>query len=167
MTLEFEYSAEDWRQSTLSLMRRRPMYWVFCAWFALAAIACIVFWRGPLSLPPIIVGLFFSVYLPIVGPRKAAKLSLLTPNTQGTMHFEIGVEGVRIHNACFDGLYAWAAFVDIAEVNSGFILYVGPAVYWLIPKRVFADEAQIDQFRSLASQYKPNGPDGGAPIAAP
>jgi hypothetical protein len=167
MTLEFEYTAEDWRRSSLDLMRRRPTYWGCSAWFVLMALVGISVFRSLASIPFIIGCLFFALYLPLAGPRQAAKLSVLTPNTQGLMQFQIGTDGIGIQNACFSGHYTWAAFYDVVETNSGFVLYVGPAVYWLIPKRVFADAVQMDQFRGMVSQYKRPKVDSRAPIAAP
>ena len=61
--------------------------------------------------------------------------------------------------------YAWSAFPRYAEGRNLFILLVSQVGFHMVPKRAFADAAQLDAFRALLARHVP-GP-GAAPTGFP
>jgi hypothetical protein len=62
----------------------------------------------------------------------------------------------------------WQAFEGFRETPNLFVLYTSPLAFLIVPKRAFADAAQMDAFRGLAlnrvgkSSFLPQA--GGFPV---
>jgi hypothetical protein len=61
---------------------------------------------------------------------------------------------------------AWSRFVRLHESPNHFLLYRSADQYAIVPKRAFADQAQLDAFRELATKGIARGRKAGEQRAA-
>ena len=109
----------------------------------------------------------FLVYLFVFNPKSTAgKLAHAMPSkgTLVTFRFddlEIGTASDH-HHAKLD----WARVIEAFETESQFLLYINADSALLVPKRFFADDAQIEAFReqlgnlAVPIRLNPPGPVG-------
>jgi hypothetical protein len=66
----------------------------------------------------------------------------------GPIRFEAREGDIAYCTGTSESITKWEAFEKWKESNGGFLLYVQPRLYFLVPKRVL-DEAQVAAFREL------------------
>lgn len=61
-------------------------------------------------------------------------------------------EGLSFKSADVEGMKAWSDYLKWKEGKSVFLLYVSDNLYQLVPKRFFATEADIENFRDTLTR---------------
>lgn len=80
-----------------------------------------------------------------------------TPSVSGKRRYTFTDDGIRIEFGSATSDLKWTFYTRIQETTAFFLLYVTGSFCNIVPKRCFADSAQLDSFRSLvrarASKY--------------
>jgi len=58
-------------------------------------------------------------------------------------------EGFSMQTANSDATIKWPGLIEFRETRNLFLIYSSKRMYCLIPKRAFADESQVKEFREL------------------
>lgn len=108
------------------------LQWWTVIWFALVPIE----WFDLLSIRPLQVLVQFKI----------------NPKYRETYRLEFDDTGLRFKTATVDSKLAWNHFNRVIESDKVFLLIYGKMMYSVIPKRAFASEAEIDDFRQLLNR---------------
>jgi hypothetical protein len=75
------------------------------------------------------------------------------PNEHLLKHWQVNDAGVVVDSGHSRSEIGWPAFRRYLETPALFMLYVSEFSFHMIPKRAFADEAQIEEFRDLLRRH--------------
>jgi hypothetical protein len=72
-----------------------------------------------------------------------------TPSVSGKRRYTFSDEGIKVEFDAATSELKWSFYTRIKETPTFFLLFVTGSFCNIIPKRCFADTAQLDSFRSL------------------
>jgi len=121
----------------VALLFRSDLPAALPAAFALAAFAAAAMVFG---LPVLIVHL--------LSPRAARRTLRLAPGLQGDLHYSWSETGFACDADAGSSLTHWAAYRRWLENEKLLLIWPGPKLYQVLPKRVL-DPAQIDEIRAF------------------
>lgn len=87
----------------------------------------------------------FPLFTRWIAARRARKL----PNLNTTICWEISAERLHTRSEKDSTEFSWDLVTKLEERPLGFLLFPQPQLAYWLPKRAFANEAAIDQFRTL------------------
>jgi hypothetical protein len=167
MRFEFQLTRDEWADASNLHRRRDPnarSNWgrpIQLACTASAVLGLFLLakrvdgggWLAPAAL--IAVGLFVPIRLILAAHAEQARVwqqiePLLVPTA-----WDVDADGVRTTAPAWEIAYAWAAFTRWAEGHRLFLLYQTPDQFRVIPKRAFASEQDIADFRQLLAANIP------------
>ena len=98
-------------------------------------------------------GLAFGMYLILLRyglfRRRLRKAYAKYPNLQGEQRYEFSEEQIFSHAQYSNGNIGWELVTKYAESATLFIIQLAPRMFFVIPKRAFSDDAQLQTFRDL------------------
>ena len=100
---------------------------------------------NPLIIMPFLP--FLAVILSVYGVYSGAKKAF--DSTKGKLQYSFSENGYDIFSPVGKSELGWASLEEIQEKSKEFLLYPQKPVFFVIPKRWFDSEAQIDEFRHL------------------
>lgn len=141
----------------------RKLIWIWAIMAALLAFVLIVSWLHPKpgtdyyqmlqNSKPLLAVFLIPVFLVFVSPWLGTrKFFADRRNVQPAMYL-FDANGIRIESSVGTSDLNWSAFVSSRETNDSFLLYVTKAQARIIPKRCFADDAEMQRFRDLIRQH--------------
>ncbi len=77
------------------------------------------------------------------------------PDSRGPYVWKIDAEGIQITGALSNSSSKWAALTKVRETQRDFYFYSAPKFARFLPKRVFADTAQVSGLRHLITEAMP------------
>lgn len=87
----------------------------------------------------------FPLFTRWIAAQRARKL----PNLNTTIRWEINTERLQTSSEKDSTEFSWDLVTKLEERPLGFLLFPQPQLAYWLPKRAFANEAAIDQFRAL------------------
>jgi hypothetical protein len=112
----------------------------------------VLIWRTqPISSAglPLAFGLFFTVGIPLLTRWNVQAMFRKQPNLGHPVSIQINPDGLGMRSDRFTGENKWSCYVGYVETPNLFMLYQGPRLFHAIPKRIFSDKAEVDEFRKL------------------
>jgi hypothetical protein len=167
ITLEFEYTFEDYLEASRTHDRRRrfkDILWYVTASMVLFGVGFTVvntFWQDPKPLELNQVGglLIGGAVLFLSSPfffrlivRNRWKMQ---PLLHRKISYEIDPDLVRVATETSTGEMKWANFTRFVESKNVFLLYPNKLTFHIIPKRAFACANDMESFRELATSKIP------------
>jgi len=158
ITLECQYTRSDhdeiYRVATASVLRRRGPR--ILAFIALVIIILLILWslRAPFSLILFFASVLFGILCVIaqmwvVSRRRYAELWEKTPSFQSQMKALITDTLLRREALNVTSEWLWPAFTSFFETPALFVLKQGSVYTVPLPKRAFATEAEVNDFREF------------------
>ena len=162
--IEFELTRRDWELGTWIHRRRNPanrdpLRGLTTAGALAAAFGFLLWakrpdgggWVSPAAL--IAFGMFVPIRLILIRHAAAADAWAKSERQIQPTALALDDGGVRITSAHVDATYQWAEFERWAEGSSEFLLYRSAEQFYVIPKRAFANEADVAEFRRLLNEH--------------
>jgi len=160
------YTADDLARGQYLFYRtqlRRRSTWI--AYGALWAFALVVFGalQWPLTAPAVVTLLLMALLLPIVivglpwlivritarwGARRALRKQVTLP---GEHEFAWTAERLAMRSRYGTADVPWKDFVDVAQNDALWLLFVSDRMYYLVPKRMLSPEQMASFQHALAS----------------
>lgn len=91
-----------------------------------------------------LVGIGFA--LPYLLARNTMRTS---PMIKGELRYVFDEKGVEATTTASQSHMDWAGFHRAVEINDFILLYMSSRVFHIVPKKAFADSAQLEGFKSL------------------
>lgn len=141
--------------------RRKPLSNAMLAllWIGLAAIAFAFFWTGRVYLQPSVLAFVLGawttllciwLYNRLIYPRTAGRLNALEGKTINT---SFDVAGIRTSTDTTSTSFSWAAIEWVDETDTHFFLWPSSLVVLLLPKRVFRNADEGQQFAEALKDW--------------
>ncbi len=171
MQLNYEILAGDAvKAQRLFLRRKRPFFfWGFPLYGAamfLFGLWMIVSASLLEAAPPLAFGVYLTLMPTLVMPLGAKGVWNKTPMLHGPTTLRLSPEGFEIANPLVRALVRGQAVQFILQDSHLWMLFLGPASYYLVPKSAFETPEQLQEFeRTMANFVAMNAPK--SPIAAP
>jgi hypothetical protein len=89
------------------------------------------------------------------------------PQLHGPQTMDAGEDGVTVATPLSRAEYRWEAFQHVRETPNLFLLYMSNFSFHMVPKRSFASDAEVDQFRSLVRNFIAERPAPAFPVVMP
>jgi hypothetical protein len=166
MQLRFFYTFKDYREANESRSRFNRILNAFYTFFALLlSLGFLLMLTGSLKvteepgsylsyIPVLILAFFFSPF----GRRLVLYWRWRQqPILHRELRYDINDDAVAITTDTSSSEMKWETFDRFAESKNLFLLFVGKFVFYMIPKRAFADASEVSEFRRLASTRVPAG----------
>jgi len=96
-----------------------------------------------LLIPVLILLLPVSIYF------QASKSYYATKTLKEEMIFKIDLDSVKVFGQTFSSTINWESVHKVKETSKWFLLYTGNQVAYIIPKRSFKSEADVDLLRNF------------------
>ena len=93
--------------------------------------------------------IFFLVPFKLAFVGKIRKLYRKEPMFGEPMSWTFGEDEITLDHPRTSGRQQWSVYKKIVETDNLFLLYPQETIYNIIPKRGFADEAEMERFREL------------------
>jgi hypothetical protein len=74
------------------------------------------------------------------------------PALYGVIDYQISEEAIVVTTQTSKSELGWETFTKFIETKNLFMLYSGRLLFYLIPKRAFADADEVAQFREMAKR---------------
>ena len=102
------------------------------------------------NLTPLSVLMLVWLVVPHISARRqvATRAALCEPAT-----YSFDAEGFRIKGQSFSSTSAWSNITRVQETKSAILLYSGPQIAQVVPKRFFPTEADLTTWRSAVSAW--------------
>jgi hypothetical protein len=94
------------------------------------------------------------IMIPLVAFIRVRML-LRSEGADGNRRYTFSDEGMRIESRLANAEVKWLAFRQVRESRNYFLLYIAMGLANVLPKRCFANEGDINSFRSLVRQQVP------------
>jgi YcxB-like protein len=110
-------------------------------------------------LPVLTLGLYLILLRYGLFTRRMRKAYAKYPNLQGEQRYEFSEAHIFSRAQYSDGNIGWELITKYAESATLFVIQLAPRMFFIIPKRAFAEEAQLQPFRDLlARKARANSP---------
>ena len=98
------------------------------------------------------VGLLILAYRFIISPWRGRRYFAQQMLDQREISLEVNENGIETFSANISGQYSWPGIVGAHEEPEHFIIWVNMVLGLSVPKRAFADQAQMDEFRNILAK---------------
>lgn len=105
---------------------------------------------GTAIFPVLLLFPFMMFAMPMLVKNSAKTNFKNTPALKGAYEYVFANDAITWATPMGHGERAWSVFLKCWEAPTAFLMFVGPMVYELIPKRSFESAADLDVFRELA-----------------
>jgi hypothetical protein len=106
-------------------------------------------------LPVLTLGVYLILSRYALFTRRLRKAYTKYPNLQGEQHYEFSEAHIFSRAQYSDGNIGWRLITKYAESATLFAIQLAPRMFFIIPKRAFAEEAQLQAFRDLLARKAP------------
>src|SRR5204863_3395552 len=107
----------------------------------------------------LVLTILFAIYVAMYQRGKIRRAWEGQPNLNRPHTFDIIVSGVTVTTPVSRHEYQWDAFPKFLETPHLFLLYISNLTFHLIPKRAFANDAEMEacrnMFKNLISTARP------------
>lgn len=103
-------------------------------------------------LPLVFLALLWIAVLMGMPRYVGRKQAMSAPWAQGTLEMATSETGVRMHSQHSDSNLAWSAFVRWMETKTGFVLYMSPYMFWIVPKSAMS-AGDLAEFREILGAH--------------
>ena len=187
LTIEFQYTFEEFVEGikAINANTRKDLNvsWSILVWVLFIALAILLIVilpnrSGPQSvsgagdtwqLPSVLVLLWGVVFITIRIVRRKTYYRRAF-DQQSDLHLpqlmRITDDGLEISNSVSQARTGWLGYVKFGETANLFLLYTGPNLAVLVPKRAFRGTAEVDGFRTFASS-RISAPQSAFPVLPP
>lgn len=152
-----------WASVLITARQLQKLIWIFAIIVGLLVFVLVVHWWHPRpdaeyyktlqGVKPLLVAFVIPVVLVFVAPWLATRKVFADPRLVAPATFRFDANGVRIESSIGTSDLNWTVFVASRETKHFFLLYITKARARIIPKRCFADDAEVERFREMICQY--------------
>jgi hypothetical protein len=169
LTIEFQYTFEEFVEGIKAINANARKNFSIRGWLLFIAIAIVLFVlleenSSPpsqvrtlgerLRLPSALFLLWVVVFIVIRLVRRKTYYRRAF-DQQADLHFpqmmRFTDDGVESSNSVTQGKTAWCGYLKFGETANLFLLYIGPNLAMLVPKRAFPGASEVESFRTYAS----------------
>ncbi|MBD2090526.1 YcxB family protein [Microcoleus sp. FACHB-1515] len=165
LKLEYRLTQQDYLEANFANLRaNRVLYlllWFISGLFLLFGIFLFVvaIINGDFALPSL---LYCCVFMIFTNPEPQINLFMrwmygLIWKQNAHMHNPIAAEvteaGLSLDTLNISSQVNWQSLIKFMETPNLFVIYQSPQLFYPLPKRSFANAAQIDEFRSLLQTH--------------
>ncbi len=171
MTLNYELAVEDYKE--VANIRVRSSFIMFYGSWFLALVLCLIggvsFFEKGLLFPPTLLfggaGLYLIYSFTIARDMKIKRSYKKHKSEPVTV--KIDEKGIWMASSTAESVLKWDYFSWFSQTQNLFLLFRGTSLSIILPKRAFANEADLEQFRAWASSIGQKDAPPIAPIPQP
>jgi hypothetical protein len=155
--IQYECTLSDYAEVQKSHFRKSIGYYVVVIGGALCLVAGVLLaalTQIYLAVPLLCLSAFWLGFAFLYLPFKVTRDFQKSPNFARKCFLRADDEGLRSESNVSQGQIKWSAFVRYSETPNLFILFLGPRMFQVIPKRAFLPE-QSAEFRELLRRKLP------------
>jgi hypothetical protein len=159
MHIEFSSTFEDYKTAQIAHLRNKRKRWVQKLLLSIfgaigVACACAGLFAGPKLdwTAPIIWLTLFVILWPtffFLGRWQFRRGWKGQPSLELHQRWDISDAGIKTDNGTTSSEMKWTAFRSFLDQPTLFMLYPSEFSFHMVPKRAFADDAQVEEFRDL------------------
>lgn len=112
----------------------------------------------------LILAAVWNLYLLWVRRRTVNAQTDARPGSIGLHTLALGKDGIREQSSVMETFVRWSKVTEIAENTHSLILFFGPRIGYLVPKRAFPTAEGMQAFLETARTYHKSALDGTEPI---
>jgi hypothetical protein len=158
MQLEYRLSLKDYQEANQAHLKlQRWVYFFFWFFILLGLFSIIIYFVSGRQLdvfviiyllvfPTILVNPYFS------NPIKNSFISRIwkgLPTLHHPITIEVNEEVLKIKTINSESSIQWQLYTKAVETKSLFMLYEAKMLFYMIPKRAFRSDEQVEEFREL------------------
>jgi len=154
--LEFKYTFREFLEGTRSASRSMRIIqifgWVIIAFLLFSHLAHYLSLdreSNPPSPSSYLIAWLVSVFWVSFPLTQAWLVWRGTPSVKEVVRCWADEESFRLQTTNSDTAVKWPALIKFRETRKFFLIYPSKRICYLIPKRAFADESQVKEFREL------------------
>ncbi len=165
MELTYKLTARDFEDGFRAYrMRKASARWFYRISLALAVVifvmslAAMAFFPAEerrSAIPALVASVVWFAVL-VLNPKWAAKKQFKgSPSAGDPIQLRVSEEGFEVKSQFAEGKSAWNMVVGWVELETSFVLFRSPVIFFVYPKRAFTAE-QASEFRSLLQKHVKN-----------
>lgn len=144
------------------LRPRRSFAVVGMVLIALSIWGCVIMFRPPMDqelgagrwfLPGFLA--YLAIWFAVLIPYRSRRSYRQRKDFQREITFSASDAGLSVQNENAQGTKPWSDYLKWKEGKQTFLLYLSDSMFQLVPKRFFATEAELAQFRALLENNVP------------